>query len=257
MPITPLPTPPSRDDAANFSARADSFLAAIPTFAVEANALADDVTAKQAAAADSEAAAADSADAAAASAAAAATYDPANFYTKTQADVRYPVVLATQTLASPAAMITFAAIPQTYRSLRIELVGQLQTGTAADSVIVRLNNDTGANYDWQLTTHNASSVTTQGTAGATYGQAGALPAALAPNFEAGTIVLEIPLYSGTAFRKTFGGVSRSKSANSASGLFIKEVMSVWRSTAAVTRIDLIGGGGDFAAATTVVLIGVP
>lgn len=40
MSITPLPTPPSRDDAANFSARADAFLAALPTFVTETNATA-------------------------------------------------------------------------------------------------------------------------------------------------------------------------------------------------------------------------
>lgn len=37
MAITPLPTPPSRDDAANFSDRADNFLGALPTFATEVN----------------------------------------------------------------------------------------------------------------------------------------------------------------------------------------------------------------------------
>ncbi|MBX9801822.1 MAG: hypothetical protein K2Y04_03555 [Caulobacteraceae bacterium] len=37
MPITSLPTPPSRTDAANFNARADAFLGALPTFATEAN----------------------------------------------------------------------------------------------------------------------------------------------------------------------------------------------------------------------------
>ena len=39
MPITPLPTPPSRSDTANFSTRSDAFLAALPTFVTEANAL--------------------------------------------------------------------------------------------------------------------------------------------------------------------------------------------------------------------------
>lgn len=37
MPITPLPTPaPSRADPANFAARGDAFLGALPTFAIEA-----------------------------------------------------------------------------------------------------------------------------------------------------------------------------------------------------------------------------
>ena len=44
MAITPLPTPPSRADAANFSTRADAFLGALPTFATEANALATQVS---------------------------------------------------------------------------------------------------------------------------------------------------------------------------------------------------------------------
>jgi hypothetical protein len=43
MAITPLPTPPSRDDPTNFSARGDAFLGALPTFATEANALALDL----------------------------------------------------------------------------------------------------------------------------------------------------------------------------------------------------------------------
>ena len=39
MPIDPLPTPPSRDDAANFAARADTFVAALVPFQAQANAL--------------------------------------------------------------------------------------------------------------------------------------------------------------------------------------------------------------------------
>jgi hypothetical protein len=40
MPISSLPTPPSRTDPTNFAARADAFLLALPTFTAEANALA-------------------------------------------------------------------------------------------------------------------------------------------------------------------------------------------------------------------------
>lgn len=43
MPITALPTPPSREDPANFAARGDAFLGALPTFQSEANALAVEV----------------------------------------------------------------------------------------------------------------------------------------------------------------------------------------------------------------------
>lgn len=53
MAITPLPTPPSRDDPTNFATRADAFLGALPDFATEANALAVDVNADAADAAQS------------------------------------------------------------------------------------------------------------------------------------------------------------------------------------------------------------
>lgn len=43
MPITALPTPPTRDDPDNFAQRADQFLAALPAFATEANATAAEV----------------------------------------------------------------------------------------------------------------------------------------------------------------------------------------------------------------------
>lgn len=58
MPISPLPTPPSRNDPTNFSARADAFLGALPTFQTEANALEVAVDADAVAAAASSAAAA-------------------------------------------------------------------------------------------------------------------------------------------------------------------------------------------------------
>jgi len=47
MPITALPTPPTRQDPANFAVRADAFLAALPAFQSEANALAVDVNADE------------------------------------------------------------------------------------------------------------------------------------------------------------------------------------------------------------------
>ena len=47
MVITLLPTPPSRQDPANFNVRADEFLGALPTFGTEANSLATDVNNKQ------------------------------------------------------------------------------------------------------------------------------------------------------------------------------------------------------------------
>jgi hypothetical protein len=70
--MTPLPTPPSRNDPTNFATRADAFLGALPTFQTEANALEVAVDADAVAAAASAASAASSVTAAQAAAAGAA-----------------------------------------------------------------------------------------------------------------------------------------------------------------------------------------
>lgn len=56
--VTPLPTPPLRSDPANFAARADSFLGALPTLQTDLNAQAANAFANATDAADSSSAAA-------------------------------------------------------------------------------------------------------------------------------------------------------------------------------------------------------
>lgn len=95
MTISALPPPPSRADSANFRTRADAFLAALPTFATEANALAAEINsllnaayaAGLASAAANAAAAAGSASSASASAQASTTRaaDSANSATQAAA----------------------------------------------------------------------------------------------------------------------------------------------------------------------------
>lgn len=65
MAITSLPTPPSRSDPENFPERADAFMAALPRFATEANALQEHVNEAAATVDQDAAAAAQSRDAAA------------------------------------------------------------------------------------------------------------------------------------------------------------------------------------------------
>jgi hypothetical protein len=61
MPMTALPTPPSRSDPANFATRADALMTALTTFVTDGNALEANVIAKEASATAQAAAAAASA----------------------------------------------------------------------------------------------------------------------------------------------------------------------------------------------------
>jgi len=74
MPITALPTPPSRSDSSTFAARSDAFLGALPAFGTEANAVQVTVTTKETEAITSASTASASAATAASNAATAGTH---------------------------------------------------------------------------------------------------------------------------------------------------------------------------------------
>lgn len=138
MPITPLPTPPSRQDAANFAVRGDAFMGALPDFATEANALQADVNAKQAtasaAAATATAKAGEAADAAgtATTQAGAASASAGTATTKAgEASASAAAALASKNAAAAsAASITVQASPTDATAGRLMPVGAFGLGGA-------------------------------------------------------------------------------------------------------------------------------
>ena len=98
--ITSLPTPPSRSDSVNFAARGDAFLAALPTFATEANALASETNAAAVSAASAANAAQVDRVAAAAAAAAVAAQSPVSNAAAAAASATAAAVYASQAQAT-------------------------------------------------------------------------------------------------------------------------------------------------------------
>jgi hypothetical protein len=62
--------------------------------------------------------------------------------------------IATQTLGSAAASVTFSSIPGTYTDLVVVIAGTLTTGS--DNVSFQLNGDSGANYSVTVLTGDGS-----------------------------------------------------------------------------------------------------
>lgn len=158
-----------------------------------------------------------------------------------------------QLLASPAASITFSAIPGTYDSLQLILDC---TGTAAGSptLSVRFNGDTGANYNWQLLTGfdttvqaSASATATSMVIGSVAGSSSLFPAMLK---------MLIPNYINTAKYKGATGTSYVNHTTAIGDGRSRTFGGTWRNTGALTSLDFILSSGNFATGSVISLYGI-
>jgi len=142
--------------------------------------------------------------------------------------------LATVTLGSSAATVTFSNIPATYRDLIFIFQGT-STGTVGD-IIFRLNGDGGGNYS-RVQTNNAGS-------GSNTGLNGFYPLYFGTG--GGNFILNLMDYSATDKHKT----ALSRGNNPSLG-FVTMMASRWANTAVVTTIALsIDSGASFASGST-------
>ena len=146
--------------------------------------------------------------------------------------------LATVTLGSTAASVTFSSIPATYR----DLIVVIQHKGAGDNFSARLNGDTGANYSYARMIGNGSTATSDS------GSSGTIGASFSENI--GNTITQIMDYSATDKHKTI--LSRSNTASSSTRAHAVR----WASTSAVTSFGIILASGSFDAGSTFSLYGV-
>jgi hypothetical protein len=155
--------------------------------------------------------------------------------------------IATTTLGSSSATITFSSIPATYTDLVI--IATLKMATVAEDVWMRFNGDTGSNYSVTTLWGNGSSVgsirfssqnqlrlnyvTDPAPAGGTY------------------LIVNIQNYSNTTTYKT----ALSKIGLASDGL--DTVVGLWRSTSAINEITfLLANSVSYGTGTTFALYGI-
>jgi hypothetical protein len=167
------------------------------------------------------------------------------------------VKIAEVVLAGTAASITFSTIPQTYRHLRLVLFGRCDNAATSKIVALRVNADTGNNYDYQYVQGNAA------TPGAAETFAAALitlavPAASAPANVFGQLDILFAFYAG-ANNKTVTATQAWKGGTSTGQLTLETLAGFWRSNAAITSISLTpySGADNFVAGTIASLYGCP
>jgi hypothetical protein len=160
--------------------------------------------------------------------------------------------IATVTAAGGESSISFTSIPSTYVSIQVRGISRRSTGIN-HSVLIRLNNDTSANYTRHGLDGNGSTVTATGNTGMTFmnwfsGNGGTN---LANQFGAG--IMDLHDYASTTKNKTV----RAWGGFDANGSGVVSLYSgLWLSTAAVNSVTLFFGGDAVAAGSTFSLYGI-
>jgi len=155
--------------------------------------------------------------------------------------------IATTTLGSAQANVTFSSIPQGYTDLVLVINGAFST---AETIGIQYNSDTGSNYSSTILAGSgsaASSGRNSNQTGLTIGTNGYFTTTIIANS-----LIQIQNYSNTTTFKT----TLSRSNNASVGL--DAIVGLWRSTTAINSIKLYGfySGYNFASGSTFTLYGI-
>ena len=154
--------------------------------------------------------------------------------------------IATTTLGSAAASITFSSIASSWTDLRVVLVSQ---AASQDNSVIQFNNDTGTNYSWTQLYGDGGSASSANNTGDTKILLGVYTTS--PRF--GLSTADIFSYAGSTYKTVLATASGDENG---SGI-IRRNVGLWRSTLVITSIKLLNGGGaNFATGTTATLYGI-
>ena len=148
--------------------------------------------------------------------------------------------IASQTLGSAATTISFTSIPATYTDVVMVLAGIY---TATNYINVRVNNDGGSNYSFTYLRGDISSATSGRNSNQSFG--------FGITESATNAIFQFQNYSNTTTNKTV--LFRSGRASDDT----RASVGLWRSTAAINRIDLYHDSTNgFNTGTMVTLYGI-
>jgi len=164
-------------------------------------------------------------------------------------------LIASNTLSSSASFVTFSSIPATYTDLVFRISSRNDIGGATyGDIAFRFQNDQGAFYGSTMVRGNgsaASSVRYLSVDSVVADWSQASNGATASTFGSTEIYIPSYLASINKVSSVFGvGETNATSAGIAvtAGLYTK--------TTAITRIDILGGGGSFVSGSSFFLYGI-
>lgn len=168
-------------------------------------------------------------------------------------------------LGSDTATVSFTSIPSTYSDLLlVGMVRSTRTGATADELNIRFGTgggarDTGTNYDsfgWRRNDDSDLDSRKTGESSGQVSRFGVPTDEIVDTDYFGTLKIEIPSYTSTAFYKSWlatdGFASDAATGNAVS---VAQCSGAWLNTAAIDSFDLFATNGDIKAGSELRLYG--
>jgi hypothetical protein len=153
--------------------------------------------------------------------------------------------LATTTLAGTASSLTFSSIPATYRDLIVVVVAAGSTDLQGR---IRLNSDTGSNYNYVRMSGSGSAATSVAGTSETSG----FVSAIAQATTTGALQMNISIMDYSATDKHKSIISQADQSANGTEAFANR----WADTAAVTSVQILTSTGNWASGSTFSLYGI-
>ena len=166
-------------------------------------------------------------------------------------------LIASNTLTSSAASVTFSAIPNTYTDLVIRVSARTTEAGANELMIYTLNGNTGTNYSVTTLIGNGSTVVSNRTTSAANIRAGWQVGATATSNTFANTEIYIPSYTASQNKPTSNfSVAENNSSNTAD-TYINTNAGLFRITDAITSIAFSTiNGNNFVSGSSFFLYGI-
>ena len=153
--------------------------------------------------------------------------------------------IATTTLGSAAASVSFSSIPATYTDLRLVVTGG--TSVSGTYAWIQYNSDTATNYSTTRLDGDGSGAASARTTSATF-----IRNSTSLDSNPNLVITDIFSYAGSIFKTCLIETAADQNGSGR----VTRTVGLWRSTSAITSILFSANSGNLNAGTTATLYGI-
>jgi hypothetical protein len=162
-------------------------------------------------------------------------------------------LIASNTLTTDTASVTFSSIPATYTDLVVRLSARSDT-SGYKTGYIKFNADAGSNYSTTILRGNGSAASSARTSSANQGYCGYI---VGTDYTSNTFSNnEVYIPSYTANQNKPVSIFSAPENNATTAEFLSAWAWLWRDTAAITSIELYPNSDDFASGSSFFLYGI-